>query len=133
MIKPLDRPNYQLQAQEATSTMSGRTATLSFATLVLTSLVAMLHSYPVPSPQASRSERHRRKVAQLEIGSTPMEYMMELRSNFSDEGGRPKNYTQDPTSVWCFMDKGNCRLLDDELVRVLQIVFTPRQILFMFA
>ena len=58
------------------------------------------------APNAQRSERHRRKVAQLEIGSTPMEYMMQLVSNLADERGRPKNYTQDPTSVWCFMDKG---------------------------
>lgn len=119
----------------ATSAMPRRSATqLSLAALVLSSLVALLHSYPVASPQLTpssnpRSERHRRKVAQLEIGSTPMEYMMQLRSNLSDERGRPKNYTQDPTSVWCFMDKGNnyCELR----TLVLQIVFTPN--LFMFA
>lgn len=81
--------------------------TLLVATLL--SLAALLHSLPVPSVQLeARSEhaRHRRKVAQLEIGSTPMDYMIRLKSNLSDERGTPKNYTQDPTSVWCFMDKG---------------------------
>lgn len=88
--------------------MSKRSALL-FATLVsLVSLAALLHSHPV-SPQVavqSENDRYRRKVAQLEVGSTPMDYMIRLKSDLSDERGRPKNYTRAPTSVWCFMDKG---------------------------
>ena len=85
--------------------MSVRSALL-FATLA--SLAALMQALPVPVLPKARSEssRYRRKVAQLDVGSTPMDYMIQLKSDLSDERGTPKNYTQDPTSVWCFMDKG---------------------------
>ena len=92
----------------ATSRTMSESSALLFATLL--SLAALLHSLPVPAvrPQQNHDNmRYRRKVAQLEIGSTPMDYMIQLKTNLSDERGTPKNYTVDPTSVWCFMDKGN--------------------------
>lgn len=86
-------------------TMSAISALL-FAALI--SILALVDALPVPvSPEEHRvNVRHRRKVAQLEVGSTPMDYMIRLKSDLSDERGTPKNYTHDPTSVWCFMDKG---------------------------
>lgn len=87
-------------------TVSARSALL-FAALLWIS-AQPVDALPVPvSPEEHRvNVRHRRKVAQLEVGSTPMDYMIQLKSALSDERGTPKNYTHDPTSVWCFMDKG---------------------------
>lgn len=51
-------------------------------------------------------QRVRRKIGQLNISSTPMEYMKGLLSKIDDEEGKPRNPVQDPLTVWCFMDEG---------------------------
>ena len=87
-------------------------ARLPLLLATLATLAPLLLSLPVQLPAVHRSSaepnaRFRRKVAQLQVGSTPMDYMIQLKSDLSDERGTPRNYTQNPTSVWCFMDKGD--------------------------
>lgn len=38
--------------------------------------------------------------------SSPKEYMMHLRDSLTDADGKPRTDTDDPTNVWCLLDKG---------------------------
>ena len=52
-------------------------------------------------------ERARRKVANLDVTSGPVEYMKELRSSLTNEDGSPTMESDDdPTSVWGLVDRG---------------------------
>ena len=111
-------PPLQRRAQSLLSPLKDKDVEIRIAMLerlalllaTVASLAVLLHSLPVHVPAAStENARYRRKVAQLRVGSTPMDYMIQLKSDLSDERGTPKNYTQNPTSVWCFMDKGKLR------------------------
>lgn len=50
----------------------------------------------------------RRKVGNVS-GSTPREYMEELLSRYTTVDRKPTHGPQDPTDVWCFLDKGEDR------------------------
>lgn len=52
-------------------------------------------------------QRMRRKVADLDLSSGPVEYMKQLRSSLTNEDGSPTMEREDdPTSVWGLVDKG---------------------------
>ncbi len=53
-------------------------------------------------------ERPKRKVSELDpTSSGAIEYMTQLREKYSDSEGRPMfKHEDDPTSVWCMMDRG---------------------------
>ncbi len=48
--------------------------------------------------------RSRRKVGN--VTNTPRQYMEDLLSRFTTNDNRPIHREQDPTDVWCFLDKG---------------------------
>lgn len=49
--------------------------------------------------------RLRRKTPKVDT-SSPKEYMMHLRDSLTDTDGKPRTDTDDPTNVWCLLDKG---------------------------
>ncbi len=53
-------------------------------------------------------ERPKRKVSELDPSSSgAIEYMTQLREKYSDSEGSPMfEHEDDPTSVWCMMDRG---------------------------
>ena len=56
---------------------------------------------------SSANERLKRKVSELDTATGALEYLAELREKYSDSDGRPTlKYDDDPTSVWCIMDRG---------------------------
>lgn len=38
--------------------------------------------------------------------SPPVTYMMQLRDSLADANGKPRTSADDPTNVWCLLDKG---------------------------
>lgn len=50
--------------------------------------------------------RLRRKAPENVDTSSPKEYMIHLRDSLTDANGKPRTDTDDPTSVWCLLDKG---------------------------
>ena len=51
--------------------------------------------------------RLRRKVANLDLSSGPVEYMKQLRSSLTNEDGNPTmDREDDPTNVWGLVDRG---------------------------
>jgi hypothetical protein len=38
--------------------------------------------------------------------SSPVEYMIQLRDSLTDSSGKPRTETEDPTNVWCLLDRG---------------------------
>ena len=59
----------------------------------------------------SANERLKRKVSELDTSPGALEFMSQLREKYSDRDGRPTlNNDDDPTSVWCIMDRGRYRL-----------------------
>lgn len=75
-----------------------------FASIAILSLLASVTARPLP--ELSSPSRFRRKVGQLEVGSTALTYMREIMSNLADDQHRPRSIQQGPTSVWCFLDRG---------------------------
>ena len=52
-------------------------------------------------------ERPRRKVADMDVSSGPVEYMKQLRSSLTNENGSPTlEREDDPTNVWGLVDRG---------------------------
>ncbi len=87
----------------------------TFLVLVITLLCAeLLPALPTrPSPPAAAAAyadpnlpriRSRRKVGN--VTDIPRDYLEDLLSSITTEDKRPKNGQQDPTDVWCFVDKG---------------------------
>ena len=70
-------------------------------------------------PGAARlpQERVRRKIGNLDTSTGPMEYMKQLRNNLTHSNGKPKNGEEDPTSVWCILDKGEGRMDETRISR----------------
>ena len=59
------------------------------------------------STLAVQQQRLRRKVADLDLTSGPIEYMKQLRSSLTNEDGSPTMEREDdPTTVWGLVDKG---------------------------
>lgn len=59
------------------------------------------------STLAVQQQRSKRKVADLDLTSGPVEYMKQLRSSLTNEDGSPTMEREDdPTSVWGLVDKG---------------------------
>ena len=50
--------------------------------------------------------RLRRKVPEAVETSPPVEYMIQLRESLTGSDGNPRTAADDPTSVWCLLDKG---------------------------
>lgn len=50
--------------------------------------------------------RLRRKVPETVDTSPPVEYMIQLRESLTGSDGNPRSAADDPTSVWCLLDKG---------------------------
>ena len=50
--------------------------------------------------------RLRRKVPETVDTSPPVEYMIQLRESLTGSDGNPRTAADDPTSVWCLLDKG---------------------------
>ena len=51
--------------------------------------------------------RSRRKASPVNADtSPPIAYMMQLRDSLTDSGGAPRTASDDPTNVWCLLDKG---------------------------
>ena len=74
--------------------------------LLLVAYLALSASGLPPRKRNAHIQRVRRKVGQLNITSTPVEYMRDLLSNIADEDGKPTDLVQNPTTVWCFTDEG---------------------------
>lgn len=53
------------------------------------------------------SQRFRRKVGNLNITSTPQEYIRNLYEEYTHENGKPRLGIDRPTDVWVFPDKGD--------------------------
>ena len=52
-------------------------------------------------------ERLRRKVADMDVTTGPVEYMKQLRSSLTNEDGNPTMEREDdPTNVWGLVDRG---------------------------
>ena len=74
-------------------------------------LCASLHfQLPVTEHVSSNNaddirSRPRRKASVADT-SPPVEYMMQLRESLADGNGRPRTDADDPTNVWCLLDKG---------------------------
>ena len=52
-------------------------------------------------------ERARRGVGKLNVETTAKDYMAQISDMLTDKDGKPKDINSAPTSVWCFLDKGN--------------------------
>ena len=100
------------------------------STLLLLFSVLQTFALPVPTDSSSwqLSDRHevpaapllsrntfsdqpqtrlRRKVANLDLSSGPIEYMKQLRSSLTNEDGSPTmDRDDDPTNVWGLVDRG---------------------------
>ena len=50
-------------------------------------------------------DRLRRKASAVDT-SSPVEYMVQLRESLTDSSGKPRADSEDPTNVWCLLDKG---------------------------
>ena len=92
-------------------------------TLLLTGLCINCAAMPTDRAASGRKDenrihsaadraRVRRKVGQLNLtaDSTPVEYMKKVLSSITDEEGKPRYGSLDPTTVWCFLDKGGYNL-----------------------
>ena len=90
-------------------------------TLLLTALCININCAAMPTDRAAsgrkdddrmhpdtRHGRIRRRVGQLNLtaDSTPVEYMKQVLSSITNEEGKPRYGARDPTTVWCFLDKG---------------------------
>ena len=73
--------------------------------LLLASVLLVVLQSSTAEPRL-RDRLSKRKVGQLEITTTPLEYMQHVRDSIADEEGKPKDLLSTPTSVWCFQDKG---------------------------
>ena len=77
------------------------------AALPLTSISQTRAEFSMlPGAARLQQERVRRKVGNLDTSSGPMEYMTRLRNSLTYSNGKPKNGEEDPTSIWCILDKG---------------------------
>lgn len=75
--------------------------------VLLVAVCLALSAAAVPLRQRkSHLQRVRRKVGQLNVSSTSVQYMEDLLLKIADEEGKPRNLVQDPLTVWCFMDEG---------------------------
>jgi len=90
---------------------------LLFSLIVLHSAARVLSQSPQDSifgheniHSAAKQARAKRKVSELDSNSAgALEYMSKLREQLSDSEGRPLfGSDNDPTSIWCIMDKGVC-------------------------
>ncbi len=73
------------------------------------SILQLSISHILQKPVGEHAEflhRFRRRINKYE-GVGPIEYMKELRNGMADDIGSPRDPANDPTSVWCLMDKGN--------------------------
>lgn len=55
---------------------------------------------------AASQQRLRRKVGNLNITSTPEQYIRDLYEEYVTDSGTPRSGADKPTDVWCFPDKG---------------------------
>ena len=74
--------------------------------------------------------RTRRKAsnANVDISSPAVEYMIGLRESLTDENGIPRIATDDPTNIWCLLDKGmnamrRCIRLHSALMKITSVSF----------
>ena len=86
---------------------------LLFACITILTVLVSVTAHPVPHSEANAASRYRRKVGQLEVGSTAFAYMTELLESIADENYRPKDFQRNPTSVWCLLDSGRstCKVI----------------------
>lgn len=89
-------------------------ATISVFLLFLLAGVAVGFPMPRSTSNDEALPRMRRRVGDLNITSTPQEYMRKLFDEYAYEDGRPKHAGSKPTDAWCFPDKGelSCILLE---------------------
>ena len=59
---------------------------------------------------AELQSRRRRKAPESVDTSSPVEYMTRLRESLMDSDGKPRTGENDPTNVWCLLDKGGSHL-----------------------
>ena len=59
---------------------------------------------PVTTNNTLQRNRLRRKAG-IDT-SSPVEYMIQLRDSLTDSSGKPRTETEDPTNVWCLLDRG---------------------------
>lgn len=58
-----------------------------------------------PGAAGVQGNRLRRK-ADFDATSSPVEYMIQLRDSLTDADGKPRTESEDPTNVWCLLDRG---------------------------
>lgn len=83
-------------------------------TLVLAATVASVpldFASRLREKEQQRLQREQRRVGKLDTSAGPKEYMKSLVSQLTDENGRPKNLTEDPTNIWCLLDQGGSIVL----------------------
>lgn len=85
-----------------------------FIGIVLLVLIALAASRPLKQQRtasatddvAAPQQRLRRRVGNLNITSTPEQYIRDLYDEYVSESGKPRQGVNKPTDVWCFPDKG---------------------------
>lgn len=96
-------------------------ATLSVLLLLLLAGVAVGLPMPRSTSNDEALPRMRRRVGDLNITSTPHEYMRKLFEEYADEDGKPKHDGTKPTDAWCFPDKGElCCILLETVIALLK-------------
>lgn len=87
-----------------------KTLTLSFITLIL-GLSAALPTRRRAASETTEEEtpqpRFARKVGNLNVTSTPVQYVRDLyESTYEQENERTRQTLGKPTDIWCFPDRG---------------------------
>ena len=78
--------------------------------------IAALHGssaaqLPVTAGETGRTLQRRSRLRRKAAADTssPVQYMIQLRESLTDSSGKPRTETEDPTNVWCLLDKGKIR------------------------
>ena len=81
---------------------------LLFASITTLTVLAWVTAFEEPNlnTEENTAGRYRRKIGQLEVGTTAFAYMTDLLETIADENYAPKDFERNPTSVWCFFDAG---------------------------
>ena len=113
---------HPIRRYEQTAAMLDKMTSVSLqllALLVISHISGLRASLLVDQPPATDTQlpqnglrsgllqsRSRRKVPESVDTSPPVEYMTQLRDSLTGSDGNPSTATDDPTSVWCLLDKG---------------------------
>ena len=63
-----------------------------------------------PHQESAELQSRRRRKAPESVDTSPVEYMTRLPESLMDSDGKLRTGEDDPTNVWCLLDKGGSYL-----------------------